>query len=96
MIRSASFLSVIVMILIAFALFNRLTFLAPQKRLLFSHCGATIALYLSLVALNLFATILTINRKLLLKDTGRKLSHFDNHLQALNTTGNTNPMNEVQ
>ena len=95
MIRSASFLSVIVMILIAFALFNRLTFLAPQKRLLFSHCGTTIALYLFLVALNLFAAILTINRKLLLKDTGRKLSHFDNHLQTLNTTGNTNPMNEV-
>ncbi|MGB2629269.1 MAG: hypothetical protein WAK20_20965 [Candidatus Acidiferrum sp.] len=96
MIRSASFLSVILMILISFVLFNRLTFLAPQKRVLFSHCGTGIALYLFLLALNLFAAVLTINRKLLLKDTGRKLSHFDNHLQTLKSTGNTNPLNEVQ
>jgi hypothetical protein len=95
MIRSALFLSLIAMIVIAFALFDRLTFLAPQKKLLFSHCGVIIGLYFSFLALNLFAAALTINRKLLLKDTGRKLSHFDKHLQAANLPGSANPLEEV-
>ena len=95
MIRAASFLSLTAMILIALVLFDRLTFLAPQKKLLFSHCGASIAAYFSILALNLFAATLTINRKLLLKDTGRKLSHFDKHLQTVNTTGTANPLEEV-
>jgi hypothetical protein len=34
------------------------------------------------LGINLFAATLAINRKLFLKDTGRKLSHFDNQLQA--------------
>jgi hypothetical protein len=42
-----------------------------------------------------FAAALTINRKLLLKDTGRKLSHFDKHLQAANVPNNSNPLEEV-
>ncbi len=96
MIRSASFLSLVGVILTAFVFFDRLTFLAPQKKSLFSHCGASVAFYLFIFALNLFAAALTINRKLLLKDTGRKLSHFDNHLQTVNSTGSVNPMQEVQ
>jgi hypothetical protein len=96
MIRSASFLSLTAMILIALMLFERLTFLAPQKKLLFSHCGVSIAVYFSILALNLFAATLTINRKLLLKDTGRKLSHFDKHLQTVDTIGAANSLEEVQ
>jgi uncharacterized membrane protein YhaH (DUF805 family) len=95
MIRRALFLSLTVMMLIGFILFDRLTFLAPQKRLLFSHCCVGIGIYLTILALNLFAAALTINRKLLLKDTGRKLSHFDKHLQAANLPGNSNPLAEV-
>ena len=95
MIRRALFLSLTVMILIGFVLFDRLTFLAPQKRLLFSHCGVDIGIYFTILGLNLFAVALTINRKLLLKDTGRKLSHFDKHLQAANLPGSTNPLEEV-
>ena len=60
MIRSASFLSLTIMILIAFAFFDRLTFLAPQKRLLFSHCGVSIAVYFTILGFNLFAATLTI------------------------------------
>jgi hypothetical protein len=43
------------------------------------------ALYLAVLGVNLFAATLAINRKILLKDTGRKLSHFDNQLQAENS-----------
>ena len=63
-------------------LMKRLAFLAPSKKLLFLHCGASIALFIAILGVNLFAATLAINRKILLKDTGRKLSHFDNQLQA--------------
>jgi Ni/Fe-hydrogenase subunit HybB-like protein len=95
MIRRALFLSLTVIMLIGFILLDRLTFLAPQKKLLFSHCGVSIGIYLTIFGLNLFAAALTINRKLLLKDTGRKLSHFDKHLQAANLPGSSNPLEEV-
>jgi hypothetical protein len=37
------------------------------------------------LGLNLFAATLAINRKILLKDTVRKLSHFDNQFQSEGT-----------
>ena len=43
------------------------------------------ALYVAVLGVNLFAATLAINRKIFLKDTGRKLSHFDNQLQAGNS-----------
>ena len=95
MIRRALFVSLTMMIVIGLILLDRLTFLAPQKKLLFSHCGASIGIYLTIFGLNLFAAAITINRKLLLKDTGRKLSHFDNHLQAADLPGSRNPIEEV-
>lgn len=82
MIRTSLFISVVALILILFGLMSRLDFLAGSRRLLFVHCGGTIALFFGVLGLNLFAAVLAINRKLLLKDTGRKLSHFDNQLQA--------------
>ena len=82
MIRNSLFISAVALVLILFGLMNRLEFLASWKHLLFIHCGATIALFFGTLGLNLFAAVLAINRKLLLKDTGRKLSHFDNQLQA--------------
>jgi hypothetical protein len=82
MIRNSLFISATALILIIFVLMKRLDFLASSKRVLFSHCGGSIALFLGVLGLNLFAAALAINRKILLKDTGRKLSHFDNQLQA--------------
>lgn len=82
MIRSSLFVSVILLLLVLFGLMNRLEFLAPSKRSLLNHCGGSIALYTSALGVNLFAATLGINRKIFLKDTGRKLSHFDNQLQA--------------
>jgi hypothetical protein len=81
-IRTSLFISTTVLLLVLFGLMNRLDFLAPWKRTLFLHCGKSIAIFLSVVGLNLFAAKLAVNRKILLKDTGRKLSHFDNQLQA--------------
>ena len=87
MIRNSLFLSAIALILVLFELMDRLHFLAASKRAFFFHCGPSIAIYFGTLGLNLFAAALAINRKLLLKDTGRKLSHFDNQMQAESPEG---------
>ena len=85
MIRNSLFLSATALLLALFGLMNRLSFLAGMKKPLLVHCGGSMALFAGAVGLNLFAATLAINRKILLKDTGRKLSHFDNQLQAEGT-----------
>ena len=82
MIRNSLFLSATALLLALFGLMNRLSFLAGMKKVLLLHCGGSMALFAGVLGLNLFAATLAINRKLLLKDTGRKLSHFDNQLQS--------------
>ncbi|MGB2664559.1 MAG: hypothetical protein WAK48_11175 [Candidatus Acidiferrum sp.] len=82
MIRNSLFVATTLLVLLLLGLMKRLAFLAPAKLALFSHCGTSMALFVSALGVNLFAAALAINRKILLKDTGRKLSHFDNQLQA--------------
>ena len=82
MIRNSLFISATALILTLFGLMSRLNFLAASKKALFLHCGASLAIFIGILGLNLFAAALAINRKILLKDTGRKLAHFDNQLQA--------------
>lgn len=81
MIRNSLFISSTALILIVFALMKRLAFLAAYKRILFVYCGGSMALFFAVLGVNLFAAALAINRKILLKDTGRKLSHLDNQMQ---------------
>ena len=87
MIRNSIFVTTTVLVLVLFGLMKRLAFLTPMKQALFSHCGASMAIFIAALGLNFFAAILAINRKILLKDTGRKLSHFDNQLQAAGPEG---------
>ena len=87
MIRNSLFISATALILVLFALMSRLNFLAAWKTALFLHCGASMAVFIGILGLNLFAAVLAINRKILLKDTGRKLSHFDNQMQAESLEG---------
>jgi hypothetical protein len=42
--------------------------------------GNVILLYIATLFFNVFAIALALNRKFLLKDTGRKLSHLDKQL----------------
>ncbi len=82
MIRNSMFIATTLLVLMLLGLMKRLEFLAPARLALFSHCGSTMTLFVGALGLNFFAAALAINRKILLKDTGRKLSHFDNQLQA--------------
>jgi hypothetical protein len=87
MIRNSLFISATALILVLFGLMSRLNFLAASKKALFLYCGTSMAIFIGTLSLNLFAAVLAINRKILLKDTGRKLSHFDNQLQAEGSEG---------
>lgn len=82
MIRSSLFISTTLLLVGLLGLMHRFSFLAPWRKELVAHCGGTVLIYTAILGLNLFAATLAINRKLFLKDTGRKLSHLDNHLQA--------------
>jgi hypothetical protein len=81
-IRNSLFVSATGLMLVILGLASRLDFLASSRKVLFLHCGRDMALYAVVLGVNLFSATLAINRKLLLKDTGRKLSHFDNQTQA--------------
>ena len=87
MIRNSLFISATALILVLFGLMSRLNFLAASKKALFLYCGASMAVLIGILGLNLFPATLAINRKILLKDTGRKLSHFDNQLQSAGPEG---------
>jgi hypothetical protein len=70
--------------LVAFVLaaVMQLDFLLPYKHFVIAQYGAAILVYLGLLALNLFGLFFCLTRKLLLKDTGRKLAHLEKQLQA--------------
>jgi hypothetical protein len=72
---------------VLFGLMSRLNSLPTSKKALFLHCGASMAIFIGILGLNLFAAALAINRKIMLKDAGRRLSHFDNQMQAESPEG---------
>ena len=82
MIRNCLFLSATALLLVCLVWLAGFNSSLHGSECLFFHCGASIAFFLGVLGVNLFAATLAINRKILLKDTGRKLSHFDNQLQA--------------
>jgi hypothetical protein len=96
MIRHSLFLSATALLLMLMGLMKRLDFLAPSKKILLLHCGVSIALFIGVLGVNLFAAMLALNRKILLKDTGRKLSHFDNQLRANGAETLPHPFREAQ
>ena len=61
---------------------TQLDFLMPYKRYLQAQYGTVILIYLGLLGVNLFGLFFWITRKLLLKDTGRKLVHLEKQLRA--------------
>jgi len=81
MIANALFLTVAIVLAYGFWLLEELKFMAPYKAVLFRAYGHTILLAVAVLFLNVFGAALAINRKFLLKDTGRKLTHLDRQFQ---------------
>ena len=82
MIANALILTVAILLALAFWLMSELKFLIPYKGILLHRYGMLILSWLGVVFANVFAGVYAIQRKFLLKDTGRKLSHIDRQVAA--------------
>jgi type IV secretory pathway TrbL component len=77
MIANALLLTLAVLLGYGFWLLDQLKFMAPYKTVVVHAYGKTLLVAAVVLFLNLFGLFLTLQRKFLLKDTGRKLSHLD-------------------
>ena len=82
MIANALFAATALVLALLFSLTGQLRFLVPYRLFLIHQYGTTILLALTVLFVNLTALIFTLGRRFFLKDTGRKLAHFDRELNA--------------
>jgi hypothetical protein len=82
MIGNALILTVAALLAIAFWLMHELKFLIPYRYILIHQYGPILFGAGAILFINLFAGIYSLERKFLLKDTGRKLSHIDQQVAA--------------
>jgi hypothetical protein len=85
MIANALLLTIAFLLAYGFWLLDELKFMAHYKNVLFHEYGSTILVCALVLFLNVFGAALLLQRKFLLKDTGRKLSHFDRQFQIRET-----------
>jgi hypothetical protein len=81
MIANALLLTIALLLAYGFWLMDQLKFMAPYKNVLFHAYGTPILIAFGVLFLNVFGAVLLVQRKFLLKDTGRKLSHLDQQFQ---------------
>ena len=82
MIANALLVTLAFLLAYAFWLMGQLRFLAGYKAVLWDTCGGWILGSAAVLFFNLFAAVLLLQRKFLLKNTGRKLSHLDRQFQV--------------
>lgn len=80
MLANALFAAAVFALALLFFLAHELRFLTPYRFLLLHQYGVSILLYFALFFGNVTATVFTLGRGFFLKDTGRKLAHFDREL----------------
>jgi hypothetical protein len=85
MITNVFFATTVLFLGIGFLLLDECKFLIPYRALLLAKYGRAIALYAAALFFNLFALIYLFVRKLLLKETGRKLAHIEKQLRSADT-----------
>jgi hypothetical protein len=81
MIANALLLTIAFLLAYAFWLMDQLKFMAPYKGLLIHTYGSLVLIAGVVLFLNVFGSVLLLQRKFFLKDTGRKLSHLDQQFQ---------------
>lgn len=82
MIPNVFLATTVIFLAIGFLLLQECTFLIPYRTLLMEKYGRTIAAFAGLLFLNLFALMYVVVRKLLLKETGRKLAHIEKQIRT--------------
>jgi hypothetical protein len=82
MIANALLITVAFLLAYGFWLMGELKFMAAYKAVLFHACGPWICGASAILFFNVFGAVLLLQRKFLLKNTGRKLSHLDRQFQV--------------
>ena len=82
MVTNVFFATTILFMAIGFLLLDQCRFLIPYKTLLLQRYGAQILLFAAVLFINVYAVVYFGVRKLLLKETGRKLAHVEKQLRT--------------
>jgi hypothetical protein len=82
---NSAFLAAMVLLVVGFLLLDQLTFLSRFKRVLLHDYLWVITGFLTVVFVNLVALFYLVGRRVLLKETGRKLAHVEKQLQTPDT-----------
>jgi hypothetical protein len=82
MVTNVFFATTILFMAIGFLLLDRCRFLIPYKTLILQRYGAQILVFAAVVFINVYAAVYFGVRKLLLKETGRKLAHVEKQLRT--------------
>jgi hypothetical protein len=82
MIANALLITIAFLLAYGFWLMGELKFMAAYKAVLFHAYGPWICGSAAILFFNVFGAVLLLQRKFLLKNTGRKLSHLDRQFQV--------------
>jgi len=82
MIANALILTIAVLLALGFWLMGELKFFIPYRAVLLHQYGTAILVFLTVLFINVFGIVFAVNRRMFLKDTGRKLTHLDKQLQV--------------
>ena len=82
MIANAVFVSTLIFLVLIFWLAREFAFLAPWRSLILYLDRKGIVLFCVLLFINLLGLTIWIERKFFLRDTGRKLKHFDQEIHT--------------
>lgn len=82
MIANAVFVSTLIFLAFLFWLSREFAFLTPWRTLLLDTDLKGIVLFAALLFINLLGLTLWMERKFFLRDTGRKLKHFDQEIHT--------------
>ena len=82
MIANALLITIAFLLAYGFWLMGELKFMAPYKAAVFHGYGTWIFFSAAVLFFNVFGFVLLLQRKFLLKNTGRKLRHLDSQFQV--------------
>src|SRR5260370_6787214 len=82
MVTNVFFATTILFMAAGFFLLDQCRFLIPYRSLLLQRYGASILLFAAVLFINIYAAVYFAVRKLLLKETGRKLAHVEKPLRT--------------
>jgi hypothetical protein len=82
MVTNVFFATTILFMALGFYLLEECRFLIPYRDLLLQRYGTTILLFAAVLFVNIYAAVYFGVRKLLLKETGRKLAHVEKQLRT--------------